>query len=50
MDPVGVDQRWDAMGPLHDYLRDAFPHVCVPFFIELHSSLMPYIVATPYSN
>jgi len=27
MDPVGVDPRWDAFGPFHDYLLKAFPLV-----------------------
>ncbi|KAI0343236.1 carboxypeptidase S [Trametopsis cervina] len=27
MDPVGVDPRWDAFGPFHDYLLSAFPEV-----------------------
>ncbi|CAA7267427.1 unnamed protein product [Cyclocybe aegerita] len=27
MDPVGVDPRWDAFGPFHDYLLGAFPLV-----------------------
>ncbi|KAI0289559.1 carboxypeptidase S [Russula brevipes] len=25
MGPVGVDQRWEAFGPFHDYLAQAFP-------------------------
>lgn len=29
MDPVGVDPRWDAFGPFHDYLLKAFPLVYV---------------------
>ncbi|KAI0704305.1 carboxypeptidase S [Cytidiella melzeri] len=27
MQPVGVDPRWDAFGPFHDYLLSAFPKV-----------------------
>ncbi|KAF9557345.1 carboxypeptidase S [Agrocybe pediades] len=27
MDPVGVDPRWNAFGPFHDYLLSAFPLV-----------------------
>ncbi|KAF9646522.1 carboxypeptidase S, partial [Thelephora ganbajun] len=27
MEPVGVDPRWDAFGPFHDYLLQAFPLV-----------------------
>jgi Gly-Xaa carboxypeptidase len=27
MDPVGVDPRWEAFGPFHDYLLNAFPLV-----------------------
>lgn len=29
MDPVGVDPRWEAFGPFHDYLLKAFPLVYV---------------------
>ena len=29
MEPVGVDPRWDAFGPFHDYLLEAFPLVYV---------------------
>jgi len=29
MEPVGVDPRWDAFGPFHDYLLGAFPLVYV---------------------
>jgi hypothetical protein len=29
MQPVGVDPRWDAFGPFHDYLFQAFPLVYV---------------------
>jgi len=29
MDPVGVDPRWDAFGPFHDYLLHTFPLVYV---------------------
>jgi len=29
MEPVGVDPRWDAFGPFHDYLLKAFPLVYV---------------------
>ena len=25
MDPVGVDARWEAFAPFHDYLVQAFP-------------------------
>ncbi|KAI9440734.1 hypothetical protein H4582DRAFT_2074521 [Lactarius indigo] len=25
MDPVGVDERWEAFGPFHDYLLRSFP-------------------------
>ena len=25
MGPVGVDERWEAFGPFHDYLIQAFP-------------------------
>jgi len=27
MDPVGVDPRWEAFGPFHDYLLGAYPLV-----------------------
>ncbi|KIM82989.1 hypothetical protein PILCRDRAFT_447597 [Piloderma croceum F 1598] len=27
MDPVGIDPRWDAFGPFHDYLLRSFPLV-----------------------
>lgn len=33
MEPVGKDPRWDAFGPFHDYLGDAFPRVSVNFFL-----------------
>ena len=29
MGPVGEDPRWEAFGPFHDYLFNAFPRVCV---------------------
>ena len=29
MGPVGEDLRWEAFGPFHDYLFNAFPLVCV---------------------
>ena len=29
MDPVGVDPRWEAFEPFHDYLLQAFPLVYV---------------------
>ena len=29
MDPVGVDPRWEAFGPFHDYLLKAFPLMSV---------------------
>lgn len=25
MDPVGVDDRWDAFAPFHDYIVQSFP-------------------------
>ncbi|KAF8494449.1 hypothetical protein F5888DRAFT_660309 [Russula emetica] len=25
MGPVGEDERWEAFGPFHDYLKQAFP-------------------------
>ncbi|KAI0924588.1 hypothetical protein AcW2_005436 [Taiwanofungus camphoratus] len=27
MDPVGVDPRWEAFGPFHDYLLSSFPKI-----------------------
>ena len=27
MEPVGVDNRWLAFGPFHEYLLNAFPSV-----------------------
>lgn len=36
MEPVGKDPRWDAFGPFHEYLVDAFPRVSVwDFFFAL---------------
>ncbi len=29
MGPVGEDERWEAFGPFHDYLKQAFPLMCV---------------------
>ena len=29
MAPVGVDPRWEAFGPFHEYLLKAFPQVYV---------------------
>ena len=29
MDPVGVDPRWEAFAPFHDYILSAFPLVYV---------------------
>ncbi|KIY66589.1 carboxypeptidase S [Cylindrobasidium torrendii FP15055 ss-10] len=34
MDPVGVDPRWDAFGPFHDYLLGAFPQVHATLQLE----------------
>ena len=38
MDPVGVDPRWDAFGPFHDYLLEAFPLVYV--FLRVRGKLL----------
>ena len=29
MGAVGEDERWEAFGPFHDYLRQAFALTCV---------------------
>ena len=29
MGPIGEDERWEAFGPLHDYLVQSFPLACV---------------------
>jgi hypothetical protein len=36
MDSIGVDPRWEAFGPFHEYLADAFPgmYVYIPDFCE----------------
>ena len=33
MGPVGEDERWEAFGPFHNYLRQAFPLTCVIIFL-----------------
>jgi len=38
MGDVGVDTRWLAFGPFHDYLENAFPLVCVFPLIEFHET------------
>ena len=38
MEPVGVDPRWDAFGPFHDYLLESFPLVCV--FLRVRVKLL----------
>ena len=35
MEPVGVDPRWDAFGPFHDYLFESFPLVCVFLHVRI---------------
>ena len=37
MEPVGVDPRWDAFGPFHDYLFESFPLVCA--FLRIRVNL-----------
>lgn len=41
MDPVGADPRWDAFGPLHDYLLEAFPLVYVSLRVRVKSLTTP---------
>lgn len=40
MGPVGEDPRWDAFGPFHEYLGDAFPRVSVGEFFPLFEYLI----------
>ena len=40
MEPVGVDPRWDAFGPFHDYLLESFPLVYVLQFVGVDSLLI----------
>ena len=42
MEPVGVDPRWDAFGPFHDYLLRSFPLVYVLLFIGVDSFLITF--------
>lgn len=37
MEPVGVDPRWEAFKPLHEYLATAFPLVSVYHRLPTHA-------------
>ena len=50
MDPVGVDPRWAAFGPFHDYLEDAFPLVQVARHLKGSGRLFALLVVTRLST
>ena len=45
MEPVGVDPRWDAFGPFHDYLLKAFPLVYVSRRVRIELLITSYRLA-----
>jgi hypothetical protein len=42
MDSIGVDSRWEAFGPFHEYLLDAFPGM----YVDISYSLMVLIIVS----